>query len=399
VDEADLRRKLTALAGTEAPQARFDIEFTMARGRRNRRLRRAAFVSSAVAAAVALVIVLVVVPRSAALPDIPAVPGGACASVPSSAPTASPSRTPDPVGTGAALAVPPEPFSPLTPCVSFGWLPPGSAVATLANGNYAEAYRQYTVLYAGSAERSLQLYVNAADACTRTVRLVNCGWLGPLGYVPLTYPAPAIGGRPAWWAPDCGLLWEYAPSSWALVRDVCAGSSSPKPPASMRPLLTRMAASAKFTDGSPMVFPFWFSGAPADWQAYGTQFVESRGVRDAVNLAAGPAADPGAAVDITVIPASDSTAVRNNIDVACGGGGAWGAGRPVSVDGAPATVWTLNESGNQSQKLCAGDVRGYAIWLSLNGRRPAGFGSVTELARALHLLGTDPAGWTANPLR
>lgn len=395
MDEAGLRRTLNALAGTEAPRPRFDIEYTMARGRRNRRVRRAVFMSSAVAVAVAVVIALVVVPRSAAVQNIPAVPGGACASVPSSAPTASPSLTPDPVGTGAALAVPPVPFSPLTPCVSFGWLPPGYTAGTLANGDYAEAYRQYIVLFATAGGKNLQLYANAADACTQTSTVVNCGWLGQIGDIALSRPAPAVGGRPAYWTPDCGLLWEYAPRSWALVRGGCTGS----PSASVRSTLRRMAAGAGFTDGSPMVFPFWLKGIPPGWQVSGTQFAPSRGVRDAVNLSLGPPSQPGAAADITVIPASDSTAVRNNIDVACGGGGAWGPAQHVTVDGAPATVWTLNESGDRSQKLCASDVDGYAMWISLEGRHPAGFGSVTDLARALHLLGTGPAGWTTNPLR
>ena len=78
MDEAGLRRTLNALADTEAPQSRFDVEYTLARGRRNRRLRRAAILGSAMAAsaAVALVIALVVVPRSAAVQNIPAVPGG-----------------------------------------------------------------------------------------------------------------------------------------------------------------------------------------------------------------------------------------------------------------------------------------------------------------------------------
>ncbi len=397
MDEASLRKTLDALAGTEAPQARFDIEYTMARGRRNRRVRRTALLSSALAAgvAIALVIVLVVVPRSAAVQNIPAVPGSACASVPSSAPTASPRRTPNPVGTGAALAVPPEPFSPLTPCVSFGWLPPGYTTGTLASGDYAEAYPQYTMLFA-AGQQNLQLYVNAADACSQTRTVVNCGWLGQIGDIALSHPAPAVDGRAAYWT-ACGLLWQYAPSSWALVRASCTPGGSVS--ASVRSTLLRVAAGVRFTDGSPMVFPFWLKGIPSGWRVSGTQFVASGGVRDAVNLMLGTASGAAGEADITVIPASDSTAVRNNIDEACGGGGAWGPGQTVSVDGSPATVWTADISGDHSEKLCASDVHGYAIWILLDGRRMAGSGSVTDLARALHLLGTDPAGWTASPLR
>lgn len=400
MDEAGLRRTLNALADGQAPQPRFDIAQTMALGRRGRRRRQATIWGSALgaAAAVAVVISLIVAPRPVAL-QMPSGNSDVCANMTGSAPTASPSMTPDPAGTGAALAVPPAPLHLLTPCVSFGWLPSGYTSATLASGDYAQAQPQYIELTA-TGQGSLQLSVNAADACTQTSSVVNCGWLGPAGDVPLSHPAPAFDGRPAYWTPNCGMLWRYAPSAWAIVRGGCAkaAASVSWPPASVRPMLRQVAAGVRFTDSSPLVFPFWLAGIPAGWQQSLVQFAESGNARQAVTLSFGPASDPGA-LWLTVIPASDSVAVRDNISEACTGGGAWGQPERVSVDGGRATVWAMHQQGDDDQRLCADNIDGYAIWADVTGPQIARFGGVAGMVRQLHLLSTDPGNWTAGPLR
>jgi hypothetical protein len=411
VDENNVRTMLNALAGADAPQPRFDMDGAMSRGRRGRRVRRARAGGTVAVAAGAVVAVVFALTTAAGPGQTPVqVPsgGGACASMTSSTPTASPLTTPDPVGTGSALAVPPVPLNPTTPCASFGWLPSGYSANTLASGNLAQAQPQYLELLASGGQGAglgplVQLFVNAADACTQTRAVVNCGWLGPIGDIALSHPAPALDGRPAYWAPDNGLLWQYAPRSWALVRDESEGSpppQSPMPPASLRPVLKRIAGGVRFTGGSPLVFPYWLGGIPASWPTSLTQFAQATGQRVGASLWFGPAA-AAQTVMVNVIPAADSGAVRNNIDVACpsGSGGPWGTGQTVTVDGARATVWTLNQLRNHDQRLCASDVDGYAIWADLQGHGTARFRSVTALVRALHLLSTDPARWTSSPLR
>lgn len=404
MDEADLRWTLNALAGAPEPPARFDLGRAMDRGRRDRRVRQATIWGSALAAGAAVVVAIVlgVVLRPAALRVVPGDQRPACPALPVTAPTASPRLTPDPAGTGAPLSIPPVPLTPLAPCVSFGWLPPGYTADTRANGDYSQAEPQTLSLDAENAanrDHPVQLYVNAAGACTESSQVVNCGWLGMIGDITLTHPAPPVGGQPAYWTPNCGLLWRYAPGSWAIVRNVCLPQSSPPPP-SVRSLLLREAAGVRFADSAPLVFPFRLDGVPSDWQVSLTRFAQAAGKRYGYALWFGPASASRRFL-LTIIPASDTASVSGNIDQACGGGGLWSPGRAVRVHGAPATVWTMDQRGFHDQRLCAQDVDGYAIWADANAGSsvPARFRSVTALVDALHLLSTDPADWTSHPLR
>lgn len=407
MDEQGLRRTLNALASTPEPPPRFDLGRTMSAGRRNRRLRQAAFWGSALATgtAIAVVIVMVVAPRNAALPEVPSDQGPACPSLSTSAPTASPSLTPDPLGTGAALAVPPVPLSPLAPCVSFGWLPPGYTADTTASGNFSQSQPQYTELAAshgGSADSSvIQLFVNAADTCTQYTLVVNCGWLGQNGDIALSHPAPAVGGMPAYWASPCALLWQYEPGAWALIRNPCGSPQTILPSASMQSTLLREAAGVQFTSSAPMVFPYWLGGVPASWHVSLTQFAQTPAAQDGFTLWFGPSSAPST-FTLTVIPASDTAAVRDDIDQACPGTtgyGVWGNGTTVTVDGAQATYWTLNQPHNHDQRLCASDVDGYSIWADVEGSGTPQFRTVAALVKALHLLSTNAAAWTSKPLR
>jgi hypothetical protein len=80
-------------------------------------------------------------------------------------------------------------------------------------------------------------------------------------------------------------------------------------------------------------------------------------------------------------------------DGGCGPNPAWNA----TLDGARA------ELSADGKFLCAGNVHGLtvAVILTVHGtiRNPAGPDGALGYARKLHLLGSDPVGWTRNPLR
>jgi hypothetical protein len=402
MDETDVRSMLNALAGTEAPQARFDVGRAISagqHGRRVRRVRAGGSVMAAVGAVVAVAFAITAGPAQRPVP-VPSGPGGTCASRSASAPTASPVMTPDPEGTGSALALPPVPFDPMQPCVSFGWLPAGYTPVTMASGDYSDANAQELDIYALRKDgRAIVLNPTPPATCTQTASVVNCGWLGQPGDVPLTHPAPDVGGRPAYWAGGCGLLWEYAPDAWVVLHGGCAVQallSTGAPSKTVRSELLRIAAGVRFNDAAPMVFPFWMDGIPKNWQVSGSRFAQQGAKRDAINLSFGPAAHPQA-ISVTIIPAADSRAVSANITVVCG----VQPGNPqrVTVDGGKASVWTMGANTTTTQRLCAGDVDGYAVWIDVSAPGISAVGGAAGLAAKLHLLGTDPARWTKDPLR
>lgn len=68
---------------------------------------------------------------------------------------------------------------------------------------------------------------------------------------------------------------------------------------------------------------------------------------------------------------------------------------------------TVDEPGIHVQQVCAEDVAGLYLWLSLDRDVPrttrpvpgaARLGGALQLAGRLRLLGADPAGWTADPV-
>jgi hypothetical protein len=388
MDETQLATILHGLADTEAPPAPDDTGLAIRKGRRIRRWRLAIAGGSTLAVA-AVAAVLATTLAGPGAPPVP-VPGtggtGGHATVASTGP--GPGRS------GAALATPPHAFNPLVPYASFGWLPPGytTAWAGAVPGTTADS----TYLTAGDSKGGfLELWVTAPGACTDSRSVLNCNYgnYGSSGQTPLTDPAPAVDGRQAYWGRSCRVVWQYAPDAWAILAASCRTAF--RPPPSIRPEMVKVAAGVSYGPTTPLLFPFWTGAKPPGWRVSGSYLMEPPGAPEAKSLLYGPAADPSA-VEIDVTPAS-------------GGGGCafefiQGQSRYVTVDGTRATLRTL--SGKGWQQLCVGDVNGFMILVSLDitiqGAAVPGeaaLGGALGIAKAIHILGTAPSGWTINPLR
>jgi hypothetical protein len=387
MDENAAGTLLRKLADTEAPPARVDLRLAMVSGRRRRRIRLAGAGGSvlAIGAVIGVVVTMVVT----------ASPGAA---VPLRAPAATAHASVQPVtpGTSAPDDVPRQ-FNPLIPYASFGWLPKG--YTTVIN-DYASTSTNSTALAANSSARSAAqgsfwLHVMATGACTDRSAVVNCHWdsgdvTGPLS---LRQRAPDVNGRPAYWTDGDSILWEYAPGAWATMVGP-GGYESVRSPA-VRALILKVAAGVRYDGQASLVFPLWLSGIPASWQLEGANFTDSPPALDAAGLDFGPAVKPEAAM-ISVTPSSGTPACLF----------IKGESRYVTVDGVKAILQGANSS--YAQALCVSNLNGQHISVQLSMRiagtgaavpGAAAIGGALGLFRHLHLLGTDPAGWTTDPFR
>ena len=375
IHENTLRTLLRSVADVEVPPAAVNLDLAIAGGRRQRRRRVMVAASSAlaVAAAVSVFVATIVVanPRATVTPQTRA--------------TASPSAS------APAMPMPataPGRFNPLVPYAAFGWLPDGYA------------------LYAGTAQivttRSIQLVAAPADgagqilltvdvkgACTGSVptSLTCTGTNGSTLRMRSFSAAPAVNGRPAYWAADkyVGgyLVWQYAPGAWASLRAAQPGDAQ-APPAAERPMLRRMAAQIRYGAGTPIAFPFWLR-LPAGWTAGGSSFSQGSSGALLGTLLVGPPGDPQAA-NLDVGPP-----VRGNCP-----------GTPnTTLDGVPAV---LTEPGHSPvyQQVCAENVDGLGVYVSLDLKpdgQPLLTGGALGVAERLHLLGGRVSAWTTRPLR
>jgi len=412
VDEMHVRTLLSGLADTEAPPARVDIDLAVSRGRRDRRWRQAIAGGStlAVAAVAGAVVTLVVVPGpgTAVTPDA----GGSGTAVPSASATPAAGTASGATATaapGIMPAVAPRQFDPLMPYASFGWLPAGY---TMGGPDAQLSTSTQTVsLGASAGGNSILLTVNAAGACTTTgapsQQVLTCHLNDGSVSSPLraTGVAPQVNGRPAFWSraavltgskdKDNSLIWEYAPDSWSIL---LAATGPEVPVASVHTTLSRVAANVRYTDTTPIRFPYWFTGVPAGWTATSATFgVTPSGELVGQGLNLGPAVDPGAlGLDIMPTPLGASCKFIA------------GQSQYVTLDGAKAVLRMLNEPGKGYQSLCAAGVSGMQVFIGLDTTEPAtsspppgagGLGGALGVAKALHLLGADPANWTTSPLR
>ncbi|HEX6522639.1 MAG TPA: sigma factor [Streptosporangiaceae bacterium] len=381
----------------------------LSRGRRDRRWRQAISGGStlAIAAVAGAVVTLVVVPgsRTAVTPSA----GGSGTPVPSASATPAPSTTPGATAATTSPVVAPKQFDPMVPYASFGWLPAGYTVG--GPDTQLTASTQTVSLGASAGNSSILLTVNVAGACTPTgapsLPVLTChlsdgSISGPLR---ATGVAPQVNGRPAFWSrsdvspagkdKDNWLIWEYAPNAWSIL---LATTGPEVPPASVHATLSRVAANVRYTDTTPIRFPFWFTGVPAGWTATSASFgVTSSGELVGQGLNLGPAVDPGA-LSIDVIPAPPGNSCKFIV----------GQSQHVTLDGVSAVLRTLNEPGKGYQSLCSANMRGMQVFVGLDTTETAsntplpgvaGLDGALGVARALHLLGADPANWTTSPLR
>lgn len=427
MDETGVRALLQRVADDPAPPSRVDIAAARQRGRRRIRWHRAALGAAPLAAAAAVALVVSGV--------IPASLGHGRG------------------GLRPGQETPRSRFNPLRPYAAFGWLPTGfsGAAGTAMTKNTNESSTRSVVLAAGdqASGRVLALTVAAAGACRvtgpvrastavsvggprpqfRTVRYphgLSCDY-GLVGHdvTPLSRTTYPVLGGSAFYQPDGSLAWEYAAGSWAQLTPfvlVTGGGSikhgelrqyaaaqgwapgpaqsgipAPVQSAATRALLHRVAANVHFGGTARIVFPFQLPALPVGWALSGAGYTQAGGrLLGTGNLTAGPADDP--------------RALNVQVELASQGGnckvipGQWSR---TSVQGALAAMGTLNKPGIHVQQVCAGDIAGLYLWLSLDRDVPgtsrpvpggAGLGSALSLAGRLRLLGADPAAWTTDPL-
>jgi hypothetical protein len=373
VDENGVRTLLRDMADTELPPATVDLDRAMVAGARQHRRTVMGAAGSALALVAAVGILVAVTVTSSPQPAVtPQVRATATPSSPAPMPSSAPGR-----------------FNPLIPYAGFGWLPGGY---TLYAGVAQAVTTRSIQLTAAPANGSGQLVltVDAAGACTGSVHttLTCAGTNDSTVHMGSFSPAPAVNGRPAFWAVDTSvggyLVWQYAPGAWASLHAWESAALQP-PPGADRAMLHRVATWVRYGVGQPLTFPFWVR-LPAGWTAGASFFSQGpTGTLLGGMLAAGPPGDTRAA-DLNV-----RMAVVGNCK-----------GTPnTTLDGAPAT---LQEPGQDPvyQSLCVNDVDGLGVYVAVDLKpdgQPLLSGGALGLAQDLHLLGGRVAHWTTRPLR
>lgn len=413
MDENAVRDLLELVASDQAPPSLVSTDRARAAGRRRRRLVRVYLPGAApVAAAVAVALI-----------------AGLSAHLSS---TASTRQRPAVNSQQHKEASVPTKFSALTPYASFGWLPAGFSAAGVANGFSQSSTTLTATASAPLADgRTVMLRVNAAGSCRTTPaaafkkyaryrlsQLLVCPGFNP----PLGKRAPDIDGSPAYWTfPQGGLAWEYGRDAWATLVPmpnpaVCvhcsahptlagwygglarSGHPAVAQSRSARQLLLRIAAGVRFGTSPAVGYGFTLTGLPGNWRpdrsGNSVSFAILAGRLVNVGWSAGPADDP-TALGIMVTPARGSDFRCNFVA---------GQSSYVTLGGARMMVRVIDLPGKHVQYLCDADLRGLALYISLDQNVPgtsarplpgaAAVGSVEKVFRHLQLLGPDVADWT-----
>jgi hypothetical protein len=312
----------------------------------------------------------------------------------------------------------PRQFTMLVPYAAFGYLPSGFST----DGQSQISAPTYLQLSAAAPSQgtgpgglgpAVSLDVNAAGAC-RLRATAGRHLAGGSGctFAPVLGRAPDVQGRPAYWV-SFGVIWQYAPGAWAsltadlyffhpqaslqrsasraqmrkLQRTAMRWATTPPSGASAAELL-KVAGHVRFAQATPIRFPFRLSGSTfARWQpAQEADFQTAGGLLLGNTVTAAPARHPGSGVSITVAPAHSGqpNPCAKVIPQQT---------QPVTVDGVPAVLRILNETGKQFESLCVTNIHGMSVFLGEDTLR-----SLTGFFVHIRLLGTDPAHWTTRPL-
>lgn len=318
----------------------------------------------------------------------------------------------------------PAMFNVLVPYAAFGWLPAGYSEASiplstggLLNSGSTEVNR--TAVAANGAMVSLTVYARAACA-------TGAGASGRCPPAATSGKAPDVNGRPALWMIDGrGIAWQYAPGAWADVHisagrhghgttpagkdaarlkglgsaaDERAARQTPAP-AGMRDLILKIADAVNYAQRTPLVFDLRLaSPLPARWslQDMGFHVVDGRLLADGLNV--GPAADTSAL----------SISATKPLGYAC---------NYVSGQSSYVTKYGVNweyrvlddHIAKNVQMLCSTQpIDGLDVNIYLDmapeeaGAAPLPgsyqLGGAFGVYARLHLLGLNPANWTADPL-
>jgi hypothetical protein len=365
MDETSVRGLLElAAAASEEPPSRVDVGLARSRGRRKLWWRRATLGGASAAAVVAVAVAAVAVPGS-----------HGAAPVRGRAPEAH------------AQIIAPRQFSLVSPYAAFGWLPPGDSLdgGTLSPSN---------VYLTAGPHAAWALTVYAAGACSLTSALLPwqpsqsqrpqlvCSESASSSVYPVTSVAAAqVDGHPAFWtAKHVYLIWQYGRDAWASLQ--------PQRSAPARTAIKVASEVSYGAAGSPVEYPAQLVNMPAGWTLAYVHFAAGSGVLRASQYSL---TGPGVSVPapfFTTDPASSSCyyypggqSTRQTIN-----------GYRVIVNHLPAPKGSV-----PTQQVCAADADGLFVFVSTYGRH-ASPNAISIFRRHMRLLGTNPAGWTTQPL-
>jgi hypothetical protein len=410
VDDNSVITLLASITDPPEPASRVSIAAALRRGRRRRLLQVGASALAVVAVAAAVTVPRVILSGNT---------GRSPASASPSSSAAGSVRQP------AMPASAPARFNVLVPYAAFGWLPAGYSEANiplsaggLVNSGPAEVDR--TAAAANGA--MVGLAVHARGACA-----TGGGASGTCTRGATSDKAPDVNGRPAFWILDGrGIAWEYAPGAWADVHVTAGGPAAAAvlsgndaarrrdlrsaaheraarqtpATAATRDLLLKIADAVKYAQHTPLVFDERLtSPLPAGWslRQLGFHVVDGRLLADG----------------LTVGPAADTTALSISATKPLGYGCNYVSGQSsyVTEYGVHWEYRVLSDGiAKNVEMLCSMQpIDGLDVNIYLDmapeeaGAAPLPgsyqLGGAFGVYTRLHLLGLNPANWTADPLR
>jgi hypothetical protein len=379
--ESDLRELFERQSATELLPAPISIPAARRTGRFRLFWRRVGTFGSPVLAAAAVVAILLAGPFAAS------------------------SRQPAP---GSGLPAAPRLFNPLVPYAAVTWYPyqPGRVGVS--------AWHTALLLTADSRSQNTAVALYPAGWCTMTSASLSCGSTAAGTRVDMTVngPAPDVRGQPAYWTryaggnlkplrPQAGIttktvVFQYARGGWAVVESTGTPAD-----------VTRIAASLRYGQTSPLRFPVRMTGLPRQWsEALLAQYVQPgpgapRSPSEFALFLGSPATRPGTtARDVLTIFASTMTQppprCRTSTKIIAGPG--------KTTQPAPCSLPVIN--GHQvvlngppvagKQTLLAPGADGLYVSVETDSQG-APMSPSAVFADHLQLLGPDPASWTTSP--
>jgi hypothetical protein len=420
LNETGVRDLLELVASDEPPPSSVNIARARAVGRRRRRLVRVYLPGAAAPVAAAVAVALIA--------GLTAHLSGTAAAV---------RHRPVSTGQEQQLSVPTA-FSALTPYASFGWLPDGYSAAGLSNQATVSS-SQLTLSASAAAGRMLTLRLYPRNYCiitgpanlkgvadgkfAGTTRhfahglLCSGGAQSPAsgGGIPLIAAAVHVDGAVAYWTVGSALIFRYGRDAWALLHAAVIPSRQQilshhaklaghpvlgAPPSATATMLEKVASGLRLGQRAAVRYGFSIAGLPGAWQAArpggSDDVAKLDGKLVNVGWQAGPA-DDTTALSISAVPAAipGATSSCNYVD-----GQSW----YVTLDGSRVMLRTIDQPYKHWEELCAPDVRGMSVYITLDTNIPGTndrplpggriVGGVEKIFRHLQLLGPDVANWT-----
>lgn len=376
--ESQVRTLFNQIAEVETGPSRVDTQLLLRRGRARLRWRRMCLAGAPVLAAVTTAAVIL-------------------------ATAAGPFRAgPGPEAGGGPAA--PRQFNPVTPYVSFGWLPAGESLYSGEN----QPTQVFLAAGPGGGLPQWHLSVYARGQChfTPPPRALQCPYPGSdaaSARFKITGSATAVVGHRAFWA-NAGLVWQYARDGWATLTWPGSAPGARAP----RQVLVRtqheaikIAGHVRFGAATtPLLFPTRITGLAAQWQISDVYYVPYARVLRA---------------DSYMLTTRSSRYLRHVGDL-----GVWTNAPYIQIHPAPhygtctphdpashntseiingyrVVVKRMPIGGVPQQELCAAHADGF--WLSIIefGAHPT-IEAASLFRHHVQLLGTNPANWTRHPL-